>query len=158
PPKETDTNGKTIRQLLAQHTEDANCARCHVRFDYVGLAMEGFDPIGKVRTRDLAGREIDNMVHLASGTDVHGVPELSQHLVSSRRQDFTKTLNHKLLGYALNRSLQLSDHSLLEAMQSSLDAHDDHMGPLFEAVITSPQFRDQRCRDFSITQFTAQKD
>src|ERR1700727_1958979 len=39
PAKETDTNGKTIRQLLALHTQDVSCARCHVRFDPVGLAM-----------------------------------------------------------------------------------------------------------------------
>ncbi len=157
PAKETDTNGKTIRQLLALHTTDTLCARCHVRFDAVGLAMEGFDPIGKTRTKDLAGRQIDDVVHLPSGKDAHGVPEFSRYLVSSRRRDFTKTLNQKLLGYALNRSLQLSDHSLLEAMQASLDAHEDRLGPLFEAVITSPQFREQRCRDFSITEFTAQK-
>jgi hypothetical protein len=157
PAKETDTNGKTIRQLLALHTSDAHCARCHVRFDSVGLAMEGFDPIGKARTRDLAGREIDDVVHLPSGKDAHGVPEFSQYLISSRRRDFTKTLNQKFLGFALNRSLQLSDRLLLEALQASLDAHEDQLGPLFEAVITSPQFRDQRCRDFSIAEFTAQK-
>ena len=63
-----------------------------------------------------------------SGKDAHGVPEFSQYLVSSRRLDFTKTLNEKFLGYALNRSVQLSDHSLLEAMQSSLDAYDDRLG------------------------------
>ncbi len=32
----------------------------------------------------------------------------------SRKQDFTKTLCHKFLGYALGRSLQLSDQPLLE--------------------------------------------
>lgn len=158
PAKETDTNGKTIRQLLALHTEDARCARCHVRFDFVGLAMEGFDPIGKTRTTDLAGREIDNVVHLPSGKDAHGVPDFSAYLVSSRRQDFTKTMNEKFLGYALNRSLQLSDQPLLEAMQASQDAHADQMGLLFEAVITSPQFRNQRCRDFSITEFVAENE
>ena len=47
PAKETDTNGKTIRQLMKLHVEDMKCARCHRRFDPVGLAMEGFDPIGR---------------------------------------------------------------------------------------------------------------
>ena len=47
PAKETDTDGKTIRELMKLHVEDMKCARCHQRFDPVGLAMEGFDPIGR---------------------------------------------------------------------------------------------------------------
>ena len=75
PAKETDTNGKTIRQLMALHVEDTQCARCHVRFDSIGLAMEGFDPIGRTRAKDLAGRPVDNVVALPSGKEVRGVPE-----------------------------------------------------------------------------------
>src|SRR5262249_37175498 len=40
PAKETDTNGKTIRDLMKLHVADAKCASCHQRFDPVGLAME----------------------------------------------------------------------------------------------------------------------
>ncbi len=153
PAKETDTQGKTIRELLVLHTDDNRCARCHVRFDSVGLAMEGFNPIGASRTKDLAGRPIDNLVVLPSGKEAKGVPEFSKHLLSSRKNEFTKTLNQKLLGYALGRSLQLSDHSLLEKMQADLDTNEDKLGALFETVITSPQFLNQRCRDFSASQF-----
>ncbi|MFO0867268.1 MAG: DUF1592 domain-containing protein [Gemmataceae bacterium] len=35
PAKETDTKGKTIRQLLARRTDDARCTVSHVRFDPV---------------------------------------------------------------------------------------------------------------------------
>jgi hypothetical protein len=153
PAKETDTNGKTIRQLLASHTDDAKCARCHVRFDSIGLAMEGFDAIGRSRTKDLAGRPADNLVELPSGGKAHGVPEYSQYLVSQRADDFTGTLGRKFLGYALGRSLQLSDQPLLDAMQTKLRAHDYRFGILFETVVTSPQFRNQRCRDFSTAHF-----
>ena len=116
PAKETDTEGKTIRQLLALHTDDSRCARCHVRFDPVGLSMEGFDPIGRTRSKDLAGRPIDNVVQLPSGAEARGVPEFGKYLALHRRADFTKTLNGKLLGYALGRSLQLSDQPLLDEM------------------------------------------
>jgi hypothetical protein len=153
PAKETDTQGKTIRELMVLHTDDNRCARCHVRFDSVGLAMEGFNPIGASRTKDLAGRPIDNLVILSSGKEAKGVPEFSKHLLSSRKNEFTKTLNQKLLGYALGRSLQLSDHSLLEKMQADLNTNEDKLGALFETVITSPQFLNQRCRDFSASQF-----
>ena len=73
PAKETDTDGQTIRQLLAAHTEDLKCARCHQRFDPIGLAMEGFDSIGRSRSKDLAGRAIDNVVQLPSGEQARGV-------------------------------------------------------------------------------------
>ena len=92
PAKETDTNGKTIRQLLKMHVEDAKCARCHQRFDPVGLAMEGFDPIGRSRAKDLAGRPVDNAVALPSGKEARGVPEFGDYLAKTRKAEFTKTL------------------------------------------------------------------
>lgn len=156
PAKETDTNGKTIRQLLMLHVEDAKCSRCHVRFDGVGLAMEGFDAIGRSRKKDLAGREIDNLVKLPSGKEARGVPEFAEYLATERVDEFTETLNRKLLGYALGRSLQLSDVPLLEKMQENLRKNDYRFGTLFETVVTSPQFRKQRCRDFTTAAYRPQ--
>lgn len=153
PAKETDTGGKTIRELLKLHTDDAKCARCHVRFDDVGLSMEGFDAIGRARSKDLAGRAIDNLVPLPSGKEVRGVPEFAEYLAANRADDFCKTLSHKLLGYALGRSLQLSDQPLLDEMQEKLRKNDRRFGTLIESIVASPQFRNQRCRDFSITAF-----
>lgn len=152
PAKETDS-GKTIRQLLALHVEDVKCARCHQRFDPVGLSMEGFDPIGRARSKDLAGRAIDNLVTLSDGSEARGVPQFADALVKHRRHEFTRTLCHKFLGYALGRSLQLSDQPLLEHMQAELARNDFKLSTLFELVATSPQFRTQRCKDFTPSSF-----
>ncbi len=103
PAKETDAKGKSIRELLALHTENATCARCHQRFDPVGLSMEGFDAIGKSRTKDLAGRPIDNLVRLPTGEAAHGIPEFSKYLVAERKHEFTQTLCRKFLGFALGQ-------------------------------------------------------
>ena len=153
PAKETDTNGKTIRQLLKLHVEDAACARCHQRFDPVGLSMEGFDPIGRSRAKDLAGRPVDNVVALPSGKETRGVSEFGEYLAKNRNAEFAKTLSHKFLGYALGRSLQLSDQPLLEKMQAELAKDDSKLSAVFELVAASPQFRTQRCKDFSPTKF-----
>jgi hypothetical protein len=153
PAKETDTNGKTIRQLMALHVEDAKCASCHRRFDPIGLAMEGFDPIGRSRAKDLAGRPVDNAVALPSGKATRGVPEFGAYLAKERKAEFASTLAHKFLGYALGRSLQLSDRPLLEKMQAELATDGAKMSALFELVATSPQFRTQRCKDFTPTKF-----
>lgn len=154
PAKETDTNGKTIRELLKLHVEDAKCAACHQRFDPVGLAMEGFDPIGRSRTKDLAGRAIDNAVRLPDGTDARGVPQFGRYLAEHRKSEFTHTLCHKLLGYALGRSLQISDRPLLEQLQTDLDAS-GRTADVLERIVMSPQFRTQRCRDFDAAKFRA---
>lgn len=156
PAKETDTNGKTIRELLALHVDSPKCARCHVRFDGVGLALEGFDPIGRQRTQDLAGRMVDNVVQLPDGTQARGIPEFARHLVKERHDDFIQTLCRKLLGYALGRSLQLSDEVLLHEMRNTLAQNGDQFVPLFETIVQSPQFRNQRCRDFTTAQFRIQ--
>ncbi len=153
PPKETDAKGATIRQLLAAHTEAESCATCHRRFDPVGLAMEGFDPIGRSRLKDLAGRPVDNVVQLPNGKAARGIPEFLAFLETDRAEDYVKTLNRKLLGYALGRSLALSDKQLLESMADVLQQHDRRFAPLIETVVLSPQFRTQRCRDFSVASF-----
>lgn len=139
---------QTVRQLLASHVSDPKCARCHVRFDGIGLAMEGFDATGRVRSRDLAGRPIDSVVELPNGTRVRGIAEYSQFLATSRTDDFQRTLCRKLLGYALGRSLLLSDLPLLETMQSTLQREGFRFGPLLEVIVLSPQFRMQRGRDY----------
>jgi hypothetical protein len=149
PAKETDTRGKSIRELLALHTENATCARCHRRFDSVGLSMEGFDAIGKSRTKDLAGRPIDNLVHLPTGKAAHGIAEYSNYLVAERKDEFAHTLCKKLLGFALGRSLELSDRALIERMLDELKKNDYRFLCLVEAIVLSPQFRTQRGKDYA---------
>lgn len=62
---------------------------------------------------------------------------------------FSGSFCRKLLGYALGRSVQLSDKPLIEAMLSRLRA-DDHVGPAAELIVLSPQFREARGRDFKV--------
>ncbi|QVL34149.1 DUF1592 domain-containing protein [Telmatocola sphagniphila] len=151
PAKETDTQGKSIRELMALHTENVMCARCHQHFDPIGLAMEGFDPIGKHRTKDLAGRQVDNLVHLPSGEVSQGIPEFARYLATNRKNEFTQTLCRKFLGFGLGRSLELSDKVLLEKLQAQLEENDYRFSALFESVVLSPQFRSQRGKDYQPT-------
>ena len=150
PPGEKEAT-KTIRELMAEHTVNPNCAICHVHFDGVGLALEGFDPIGRARTKDLGGRQIDNVAELPNGTTAEGIPGLIDYIDEHRRKDFIRTLCRKFLGYALGRSVLLSDQPLLAEMESALEKNDYRFSVLFETVVTSPQFRNQRGRDYSVT-------
>jgi hypothetical protein len=47
-----DTRGTTtVREQLAKHRADTNCAACHAKIDPAGFALEAFDPIGGLRDR-----------------------------------------------------------------------------------------------------------
>lgn len=51
PAIDADTTGATtIRERLAKHSKDKNCAECHARIDPLGFSLESFDPIGRWRT------------------------------------------------------------------------------------------------------------
>jgi hypothetical protein len=143
PPNEKQAN-KTIRELITEHTANPKCAMCHVHFDSLGMALEGFDPIGRTRTHDLAGRPVDDIAVLPSGKTAKGVPGLIDYLQQHRRQDFVRTLCRKFLGYALGRSVVLSDQPLLNEMEAALEKNDHRFSVLFELVVRSPQFRRQR--------------
>lgn len=140
----------TIRELLAAHVADAKCAMCHKHFDSLGLAMEGFDAVGRRRTTDSAGRPIDNQADLPNGGTAHGIPELVDYIEEHRREEFVETFCRKFLGYALGRSVLLSDEPLLSEMKIALKENDNRFSILFETVVFSPQFRYQRARDFVV--------
>ena len=112
----------SLRELLAQHVANPRCAMCHVNFDGLGLALEGFDAIGRARTKDLGGRPIDDLAKLPNGESGRGISGLIDYVESHRRKDFVRTLCRKFLGYALGRSVVLSDQPLLREMEQSLEA------------------------------------
>jgi len=53
----------------------------------------------------------------------------------------------KLLGYALGRSVFLSDRPLLAQIQHQLESHDFRFSAAVETIINSRQFREIRGRD-----------
>jgi len=66
---EAESDGeKSVRELTARHTSVPECQSCHVRIDPFGFAMEKYDPIGRFRDKDLAGRPVDVKVQLKDGT------------------------------------------------------------------------------------------
>ena len=69
-PEDEATETLTVRQLTEKHSSDPRCAGCHVLIDGYGFALEGFDAIGRARTRDLADRPIDTRATLIDGTPV----------------------------------------------------------------------------------------
>jgi hypothetical protein len=146
-PEGEDTSKLSVRQLVEQHTRDARCAHCHVRIDPFGFALEAYDPIGRRRQKDLAGRAVDTRATLRDGVTFDGVEGLRRYLLKERRDDFLRTFCRKLLGYALGRSVVLSDQPLIDAMLQSLRANDYRVSAAILPVVQSTQFRYLRGRE-----------
>ncbi len=139
--------GLTERQLIEKHSTDAACAKCHVRIDPFGFALENFDAIGRFREQDTAGLAIDSNTKLKDGTPIAGLEGLRSYLLSERKDDFLRQFNKKLLGFALGRGVRLSDEPLLDEMHEALAKHDYRVSAAVETIVLSPQFREIRGRD-----------
>jgi hypothetical protein len=147
PEDETATEGLTVRQLVEKHSSDERCAGCHVRMDPLGYALEGFDAIGRRREKDLADRSIDTRARLQDGTEFQGLQGLRDYLLNTRRDAVLRQFNRKLLGYALGRSVQLSDEPLLVEMQRQLENNEFRFSAAVETIVRSRQFREIRGKD-----------
>ncbi|HEV8145101.1 MAG TPA: DUF1592 domain-containing protein, partial [Bryobacteraceae bacterium] len=143
-PSDESHSERPLREMLARHRENAACAACHNRIDSFGLPFEGYGPVGNARTKDLAGRAVDTSVTYPGGWKGEGIEGLKTFIREHREKEFVANISRKLLAYALNRSLQLSDEALIETMVSRAAANQYRFQALIEAIVTSPQFLKRR--------------
>jgi len=146
-PEEEATENLTVRQLTEKHDTDPKCYHCHQRIDAFGFALEGFDAIGRHRDHDLGDHPIDTHAKVMDGSEFDGIDGLREYLLTKRRDAFVRQFCRKLLGYALGRSVQLSDEPLLKQMRLQLQEHDYRIGPLIESIVLSHQFREIRGKE-----------
>jgi hypothetical protein len=139
-----------LRDMLARHRANPVCAGCHAKFDVFGLAFEGYGPVGEARTKDLAGRPVDTNAVFPGGSQGSGVEGVLTYIKEHRQADFVDSISRKLLAYALNRSLQLSDEAVVERMKTMLLQKDYRIDTLVETIVTSPQFLNKRNPDSAL--------
>ncbi len=121
PSDESDLGELTLPEVLAKHREHKSCAGCHDHFDALGVALEGFGPIGERRTVDLGGRPVETSATLPDGVQRDGISGLRDYLRQQREAEFIGNTCRKLLSYALGRTLIVSDDVLLDAMKDRLE-------------------------------------
>tara|TARA_R110002072_G_scaffold303126_1_gene494854 strand:+ start:14506 stop:17589 length:3084 start_codon:yes stop_codon:yes gene_type:complete len=144
PEDESKLGDLTLREALAKHRENVACAGCHERIDSIGLAFEGFGPVGERRDLDLGGRPIDANAVFPGGTAGQGVEDLRKYLMTHRREEFVDNLIRKLVSYALGRSLILPDELLIRDLHEKLKTDNYRFGSLVENIVTSTQFFNKR--------------
>jgi hypothetical protein len=136
-----------LRDMLAKHRANPVCASCHARFDVFGLAFEGYGPVGEARTKDLAGRPVDTNAVFPGGSQGAGFEAVEAYIREHRQADYLDNLSRKLLAYALNRSLLLSDDLVVQRMGTRLAANGYRFDSLVDTIVTSPQFLNRRILD-----------
>jgi hypothetical protein len=143
-PSDESKTDKPIREMLAEHHKNPFCAGCHLRFDSFGLAFEGYGPVGDKRSKDLAGRPIDASTTYPGGVAGDGLTGLKDFIRGHREDNYITNLCRKLMAYALNRSPQLSDESLVDKMKTNLAADGYKFRSMVDTIILSPQFLNRR--------------
>ena len=146
-PDAAATEGLSVRQMVEKHRSLPECSGCHERIDPYGFALEAYDAIGRRRDKDSAGHPVDSKSVLRDGTTFEGIDGLRAYLLERRGEDFRRQFCRKLVGYALGRSVGLSDELLLTEMAAALRKQDERFSQVVLILVKSRQFRYHRGRD-----------
>jgi hypothetical protein len=155
PPADVDTTlkeeaaaakPKSIRERLEQHRSQARCSSCHAVLDPLGFALDGFDAVGRTRTKDEAGNAIDNVGNWPGGVKLEGLAGLRDMLMR-RREEFARTVTRKLLSYALGRELEYYDQPAVRAIVRKAARDDYRWSSIVLGIVESPAFQMRARRD-----------
>ena len=131
--------GLTPRERLQVHKRNATCANCHTRIDPLGFPQEHYDSTGRWREKYAEGQNIDDFGDLSDNSRISGIDGLLDYLQTRQSAQVQRTLAHKLVGYALGRTVQLSDEPLIESLAQA--GPTAGIGDLVADVVVSKQFR-----------------
>ncbi|HKQ69642.1 MAG TPA: DUF1592 domain-containing protein [Polyangiaceae bacterium] len=137
--------GKTVRERLEAHVQNARCASCHRLMDPIGFGLENYDAIGAYRTMD--GDSAVDSRGLLNGNPFNGLTELATLI--SADPEFSRCTAQKLYTYALGRAPELEDSNHLDAttLASIADAFVKggyKFADLVAGVVTSRPFLERR--------------
>lgn len=136
--------GLSLFEKLEAHKRNPTCANCHMRIDPLGFPLEGFDSIGRVRTKYADGKPVYDSGTLSDQTPVEGVEGLLRYLKTQEKQ-VLRTLATKLVGYTLGRTVQASDEVLIERMVAA--GGNATFAQLISEIVASRQFRNHASRE-----------
>jgi hypothetical protein len=139
PEDKNQVTGKTLRERLLQHRQQATCAACHDRIDPIGFGLEKFDAIGRWRENE-GEQPVDATGIHPDGTKFDGPDELKKVLLA-RKDDFARHLTAKMLGYALGRGLVSEDYCVVDEVVKQLKQNEYKSHVLVWEIVRSVPFR-----------------
>jgi hypothetical protein len=155
PAVEPDIRGATtIRQQLDLHRKNSSCARCHVRIDPPGFALEQFDVIGGQREwyRSLGntgervpkvyyrvGPPVEKGGEMANGREFADFVEFRQLLLEDP-DTIARALAKKLLIYGCGRPVTKADQAAVDAVAKAAGKNNCGLRSMIHAVVDSELF------------------
>ncbi len=128
----------SVRERLAEHRANAQCASCHNLIDPPGFALENFDAVGRWRTLE-EGKPVDAAGGLPDGSTFTGVAGLEAGLLK-RPEIFAGALTEKLLTFALGRGVEHYDGPALRKIVRDAQAADYRFSSIIVAITQSTPF------------------
>lgn len=147
PAIEPDIRGaKTIREQLAKHRSQQECAVCHAKIDPPGFALEAYDVIGGYRERyRVSGRgprkgpKVDTSYQMADGRQFADTRQFKDILLAEPEK-LARSFAAQVAVYGTGATLTYADRRILEQIvQASKDSRFG-VRTLIEKVVSSPIF------------------
>jgi mono/diheme cytochrome c family protein len=133
---------RSLREQMARHARQAECAACHAKIDPLGYGLENYDAVGRWRV-DLGGKPLDATGKLPGGESFNGPDELKKIIVA-RKGDFERNLIERMLSYALAREVQGDDECAVRKIQADLERDGHRFSTLVLGVARSLPFLNRR--------------
>lgn len=128
----------SVRERLAEHRANAQCASCHNLIDPPGFALENFDAVGRWRTLE-EGLPVDASGGLPDGSRFTGVTGLEEGLLK-RPELFVGALTEKLLTFALGRGVEHYDGPAVRKIVRDARADDYRLSSIVVGIVRSTPF------------------
>lgn len=132
-----DPKLRTARDRLEVHATQATCRNCHKLTDPIGLGLEQFDGLGRIRTTE-NGAPIDPSGDL-DGRSFADAASLGEALAESPL--VPACLVENAYRYAVGRVATLEERPLLRHLERRFEADGYRIAPLMRAIALSPAFR-----------------
>ena len=157
----------TIKDTVNEHRNNPNCASCHSKMDPFGLAMEGFDVLGRYResyekfvvtkenyeatekgekvTKERIIRKFEKTTAVESdavhrdGRPIDGMEGLKKLLLEDQDK-IAKNLLTKLSEYAMGREMNYADSERLQRLLDASKKNDYRLRDLMLSIIADESF------------------
>ena len=156
----------TIKDNINEHRKDPNCASCHSKMDPFGLAMEGFDVLGRYRetyqkfvvtkipeekkdgkvvkqeritSKFVDTTKVDSDAVHRDGRAIDGMEGLKR-LMLEDKDKIARNLLTKLSEYAMGREMDYSDSEMIDRLLEASKKNDYKLRDLMVSIIADESF------------------
>ena len=156
----------TIKDNINEHRKDPNCASCHSKMDPFGLAMEGFDVLGRYRetyqkfvvtkipeekkdgkvvkqeritSKFVDTTKVDSDAVHRDGRAIDGMEGLKR-LMLEDKDKIARNLLTKLSEYVMGREMNYSDSEMIDRLLEASKKNDYKLRDLMVSIIADESF------------------